>query len=209
MKGFVYSYRKYILALIFLMFAFNAHAQLQNDPGAFFASGIHQDINGLVRNRTVLSGQYMVERRTFELGLLMSEFKAVSGFVFKHQYFLNKTRRNSYHPGHFNFRPYLLYHFVYNNHLSESFFRTPVSSEESFEFHGIDSPTYSINTIEHYFGIGMEVDLTDNLYFNSTIEAGIYFFRNTDRAVEIEDQLLPDATTGLTWNLGIGAGYRF
>ena len=71
------------------------------------------------------------------------------------------------------------------------------------------SQTPTFNTIEHYLGLGMEVDLIPHLYLNAYAGGGFYFYRHDSRLVQKEDSLLPEQMNGFNWNLNLGVGYRF
>ncbi len=207
-----YQCVKYALVFLLSIFYVSAYGQFgrqESNPGGLYGTNINQNMNGLVLNRTVLSGQYQLDKRTFELGLLMNEFRDASGFVFKHRYFLNKTEEGEvYNPESYIFRPHVFYRFVYNSQMPENYLRHPIHpGKESFELskHSL----HTINTIEHYLGVGLEIDLVKNIYLNTSVSGGYYFFKDNMDAVRQDGQLLPEATTGFVFNVSTGIGCHF
>lgn len=207
-----YQWTKY--ALIFMLSlaylsAYGQHETQEPELKDFYSTNINQNLNGLVLNRTVVSGQYQKDRRTFELGVLMNEFKAVSGFAFKHRYFLNRNEDGEvYNPESYSIRPHLFYRFVYNSNMPENYLNYPMHSGNG----GIDlleNSHHTINTIEHYLGIGLEIDVSDNMYINTSVSGGFYFFKDNMEAVRVDGQLLPEASTGVTFNVSSGLGFHF
>ena len=201
---------KYVLIFVFFLAANHSlYAQFKEDHSDSFGAGFYQDINGLVKGRNALTGQYIHGRRTFEMGILLDHFSSHSGFIFRHQFYLNRTRgRQEFHPADFSVRPYLVYNFIYNKGISENHLRSnPGSSQINFNQDIQQVPI--INTIEHYFGLGTELDLAANVYLNVYAGGGLYFYRNDSRMVNDHDQLLPEQITGFTWNMSVGVGYRF
>jgi len=187
----------------------SAQAQLRENSNDSFSAGFSQDINGLVKGRNTLSGQYVHGRRTFELGLLLSHYESVAGFVFRHQFFLNKNRfGGDYHARDYGFRPFLIYHFVFNQDVPETFLRHDLSGE-SFFLGRVPEQTPTMMSIEHYLGIGAEINLTGTVYFNTYAGGGLYFYRNNSRIVNEGEGVLPQQLTDFTWNISVGLGYRF
>ncbi|MBS3771718.1 MAG: hypothetical protein V5A59_07345 [Bacteroidales bacterium] len=203
---------KYALIFMLSLGYLSAYGQLdtqEKELKSFYGTNISQNMNGLVLNRTVMSGQYQKERRTFEMGILMNEFKAVSGFVFKHRYFLNKTEDGEvYQPESYALRPHLFYRFVYNSNMPENYLNHPVY-EGNGSIDLMKNSRHTINTIEHYLGIGLEIDVWDNMYLNTSVSGGFYFFKDNMEAVRIDGQLLPEASTGVTFNVSTGIGFHF
>ncbi len=183
-------------------------AQLSESPGDYFGARFYQEINGLVNNRNVLGAEYTHHRRTYELGLLLNRMKMVSGFVFRHQFFLNSTRPNhNYQIDDYTWRPYLIYHFVYNTNISERYLKNSIGTGTirfKQEYPGV--PT--VNTMEHYLGFGTEVDMVGAFFMNVYVGGGLYFYRSNSRVVTRDDRLLPEQHIGFTWNMSFGIGYR-
>ncbi|MFP4622406.1 MAG: hypothetical protein ACLFM7_13930 [Bacteroidales bacterium] len=202
---------RYVLVLLLSSFYLSAYGQdNKRNPQSreFYGTNIIHSLNGLVLNRTVIGGQYQLNRRTFDLGLLMNEFSNFSGFVFKHRYFLNRSESGEvYNPASYALRPHLFYRFVYNNQMPEAFLAHPTQAGESFEI--TEHEQHTINTIEHYLGIGLEVDISERIYLNTSVSGGFYFFKDNMEAVEIDGQLLPKATTGFVFNVSTGLGCYF
>jgi hypothetical protein len=139
----------------------------------------------------------------------MNEFSDASGFVFKHRYFLNKTGEGEeYNPESFTIRPHVFYRFVYNNQMPENFLYRPINAGE-VSFGLAEHSVHTINTIEHYLGLGLEIDLLKNIYLNTSVSGGFYFFKDNMDAVRQDDQLLPEATTGFVFNVSTGIGCHF
>lgn len=197
-----------MLSLVYL----SAHGQIdKQEPELkdFYGTNINQNLNGLVLNRTVISGQYQMERRTFELGILMNEFRAVSGFVFKHRYFLNsKEEGEVYNPKSYSVRPHLFYRFVYNSNMPENYLNHPMNAS-NMSFDLLENSRHTINTIEHYLGFGLEIDVVDNIYLNTSVSGGFYFFKDNMEAVQVDDQLRPEASNGFVFNVSSGLGFHF
>jgi hypothetical protein len=184
-------------------------AQFKDNPGDSFSAGISQEINGLIKGRNTLSGQYVHGRRTFELGLLLSRYESVAGFVFKHQYFLNRNQDDDqYQVADYGFRPFLIYHFVYNQDIPETFLRQDLSGD-SFFMGPAPEQTPSMMSIEHYLGVGAEMNVTASVYLNAYAGGGLYFYRNNSRIVSDEESMLPQQLTDFTWNISLGMGFRF
>mgnify|MGYP006290835791 CR=1 FL=1 len=207
-----YQWLKYVLILMLSMVYVSAHGQFEaagSEPRGFYGTNINQSVNGLVLNRTVLNGQYQLNRRTFEVGLLMNEFRDASGFVFKHRYFLNNTKEEEeYNPESYSIRPHVFYRFVYNNQMPENCLNYPIHAEE-VSFSLTEHSVHTINTIEHYLGLGLEIDLVKNIYLNTSVSGGFYFFKDNMDAVRQDDQLLPEATTGFVFSVSTGIGCHF
>jgi len=201
---------KYVLIFIIMAAASNPLcAQLKEDEGDSFGAGFYQEVNGLITSRNVCSGQYIHKRRTFELGVLLNHYERASGFVFRHQYYLNQTPAGiDFHPSNHNIRPYLVYNFIYNNGISERYLRQEVG-EGALLFESQPDVVPTMNSIEHYLGVGTEMDLFGNVFFNVYAGGGLYFYRNNLRVVREDDRLLPEQLTGFTWNVSMGIGYRF
>jgi hypothetical protein len=208
----IYQGEKYVLIFILSIFQLHVYGQqqkIQEQSSEFYSTNFNQNLNGLVLNRTVISGQYQKERRTFELGILMNEFKNVSGFVFKHKYFLNKSKNSEdYNPEFYPLRPYLFYRFVYNSQMPSNFLSKPVTNG-GIVFQLNENSIHTINTIEHYLGMGLELDILDNIFVHTAASIGFYFFKDNMKATRINDQLVPKATTGFAFNISTGIGYRF
>jgi hypothetical protein len=71
----------------------------------------------------------------------------------------------------------------------------------------VSTPT--INTIEHYLGVGMEFTFFNHISVEAMGGAGINFVRNNSNLEIIEDKLLSQANTDLSWDLTFGINYRF
>ena len=200
------------LVLIISLFSLTTYGQFEkqhSESTEFYGTNISENLNGLVQNRTVISGQYQLDRRTFEVGILVNEFSNMSGFVFKHRYFLNKSKQSEgFNPALHSVRPHLFYRFVYNSQMPEHHLRSPIASGDvSFQLPG--NTMHTINTIEHYLGIGVEIDVLKNIYINTSVSGGLYFFKDNMDAVEVEDQLVPEASTGFVFNASTGIGFHF
>lgn len=195
--------------MILALQAGEMYGQLKESEEDLFGAGVYQEVNGLIKSRNVLSAEYVHGRRTFELGLMINHFEAVSGIAFRHQYFLNRSKTgDDFNLAEYPLRPYLIYNFVYNKGISDHHLRHPVGEgflPVSQELSAV--PTF--NTIEHYLGIGVEMDLLPGVYMNAYAGGGLYFYRHDSKMVQKDNMLLPDQATGFNWNLSIGMGCRF
>ena len=205
-----HTWKRYALILIVAtLTGTTAKAQFKENLGDSFSAGFSQEINGLMKHRSIISGQYVHGRRTFELGLLLSRYERVAGFVFKHQYFLNKNRNaDDYNIGDYGFRPFLIYHFVYNQDISETFLRQDLTGN-SFFMGSAPEQTPTMMSIEHYLGVGAEINITHSMYLNAYAGGGLYFYRNNARIVSEGEGVLPQQLTDFTWNISLGMGFRF
>jgi hypothetical protein len=201
--------RYVLIFLIIILIAPSAKGQFKEDAADSFSAGFSQEINGLIKGRNILSGQYVHGRRTFELGLLLSRYERVAGFVFKHQYFLNRNRnKDEYQIADYGIRPFLIYQFVYNQDIPETFLRQDLSGD-SFFMGPTPQQTPSMMSIEHYLGFGAEVNITRSMYLNAYAGGGLYFYRNNVRVVSEGEGVLPQQLTDFTWNISLGMGFRF
>ncbi len=203
------SWLKYALFAILAIYAGDLYGQIKESKDDLFGAGVYQEVNGLVKSRNVLGAEYVHDRRTFELGLLVNHFEGVSGLVFRHQYFLNRTKGDrDYDLVEYDVRPYLIYNFIYNPGISDHYLRHQVG--EGFLPEGQQlSAVPTFNTIEHYLGIGVEADLVPGVYLNAYAGGGLFFYRHDSKMVQKNDMLLPEQTMGFNWNLSAGVGYRF
>jgi len=205
-----HKWERYVLIFVLtVLTGTSAQAQFKEDPKDSFSVGFSHEINGLIHGRSTFSGQYVHGRRTFELGLLLSRYESLAGFVFKHQFFLNQNRSgDNYHAQDYGFRPFLVYHFIYNQDIPETFLRNDLSGD-SFFLGPVPEQTPTMMSIEHYLGIGAEINLTGTVYANMYAGGGLYFYRNNSRIVSDNEGVLPQQLTDFTWNVSLGLGYRF
>lgn len=199
----------YLVITIALFHAQPAKAQFKENKKDLFGASVYHDLNGLMRERSMISGVYNNERRTFELGLVISHLEAPSGVMFRHQLFLNPTAKGQYYDTRdFSVRPYLAYHFMYNGGVPEHDLQRNIS--EGFVPANQElSQNHTFSTIEHYLGLGLEADLLSHLFLNVYVGAGLYFYRHGSRIVHEQDMLLPEQLTGFNWSVSLGMGYRF
>jgi hypothetical protein len=67
----------------------------------------------------------------------------------------------------------------------------------------------SINTIEHYVGVGVEFKLYKNFFIEIMGVGGINIIKNNSQAVIVDDSILPKSDAGLSWDLTLSMNYNF
>jgi len=176
-----------------------------------YGFGFSLESSRLLNDRMFVEGNYTLGRRTFEIGISTGSYRSdEQGFLFRHKIFLNRkaNKDESFNLSNHKFKTYVMYKFVMftsgTSALRKDF--DVIESETIFE-NSFAAPT--LNTIEHYIGLGMELDLFNNFSIDVMGGAGINFIRDNSNIIITEDRMLSQAGTDLSWDLSLGINYRF
>jgi len=205
------SIKTAIIILLALSCAKTGYSQNPISQDEIFGIGYSIETSRLLNNRMFIEGNYTIGRRTFEVGLSPGSYNTDGqGFLFKHKIFLNKKQdeHGMFDFKNHKFRTFAIYKFVMfsstTKTLREDF---EVIEPESIVMNSLSSPT--INTIEHYIGLGIEFSIYDNLYIDMAAVGGLNFLKNSSKVILIENKLLPKVDLDFSWDMSIGMSYRF
>ena len=149
-------------------------------------------------------------RRTFEAGLLFTADEKIAGGEFTHKIFLNKSRSSyGYSVHHFNFRPFIKYHFQYHytnskQQVVEGRILKSGNKAKPDELEEVEK----VATMNHYLGLGLEQDLFNGLFASGSVGMGLYLGKNNNDNV-IDPLTEQHQENGLSFNVHFGLGYRF
>lgn len=165
----------------------------------------------MINDRMFLIGNYTVGRRSFELGLSVGNNQFDSqGFLFQHKIFLNQKQEvdQDFDLKNHNLLFFAVYKFVMYGSSTNSLRQDhEIIRSDQITTNSMSSPT--INTIEHYAGIGMEWNMFHNLYIEMMGVGGLNILKNNSEAIVINDKLLPKSNAKFSWDVSIGLNYRF
>ena len=149
-------------------------------------------------------------RRTFEAGLLFTEDEKFAGGEFTHKIFLNKSKSHyGYSVHHFNFRPFIKYHFQYHytNSKQQVIEGRILKSGNQATLEELEE-VEKVATMNHYLGLGLEQDLFNGLFASGSVGVGLYLGKNNNENV-IDPLIEQHQENGLSFNVHFGIGYRF
>ncbi len=198
-----------IILFIWLQSSFS-HAQESITP-LIVGSSISQSVNSETDNGNLTAGlTFAMERRTYELAVIIDDEEGINGAEFVHKIFLNKNRSNDeFNIGNYSLRPYIVYNLVYQRELSQR------QLDNNLIIHGSDyyavadlEEPEKVTTIEHYIGLGVERDLFKHIFIHANLFTGIHLGlnNNNNKLDSSKDQHQENA---YSWNVKFGFGYRF
>ncbi|MFW5963166.1 MAG: hypothetical protein ACOCRW_02110, partial [Bacteroidota bacterium] len=188
-------------------------SQAQPVGNETFGVGYNIETSRLLNSRMFIEGNYTLGRRTFEIGISPGSYNTQGeGFMFRHKVFLNQAKNNNkeFQINDYNIRTFALYKFVTFSSNTQTLRKNhsiPEPDPESVFESPITNST--INTIEHYLGIGVEFRVFNKLFMETIALGGINFIKNNSEIVVIEEKMLPKSDLDFSWNLSIGMNYRF
>lgn len=199
-----------IMFLIIWLQASFSHAQESISP-LIVGSSISQSVNSYTDNGNLSAGlNFVMERRTYELALIIDEKEGINGAEFSHKFFLNKNRSNDkFDIGNYSLRPYVVYNLVYQRALSQRQLDNNliIDGSDYYAVADLEKPE-KVTTIEHYIGLGVERDIFSHIFINANVFTGIHLgLNNNNNKIDAsKDQHQENA---YSWNVKFGFGYRF
>ncbi len=203
--------KKIILFIILGMMINTGYSQISLAENESLGINYSYESSRMIKNRMFIQANYTVGRKSFEFGFSTNSIKMnTQGFLFKHKVFLNRNNNEyeDFNVESYKIRPYAIYKFVMFSSPAGSLRDRTIRLEPGNPFqNSITSST--INTIEHYLGLGTEFKLYNKIFIECMAAGGLNFLKNNSEAVIINDRLLPKASVELTWDLSLGVNYRF
>jgi hypothetical protein len=200
-----------VLFLGIVFYSSTSYSQNSGLENEIYGMGFSFQSSRLINSRMFVEGNYTLGRRTFEIGVSTGSYTSdEQGFLFKHKIFLNKklNKKESFNLDNHRFKTFAVYKFVMFTSSAKHLRKDFKVVESDFVINNpVSTPT--INTIEHYLGVGMEFTFFNHLSVEAMGGAGINFVRNNSNLEIIEDKLLSQANTDLSWDLTFGINYRF
>jgi hypothetical protein len=197
-----------LVSFLTLILAKSTRAQ-ESDPSVRYVTSVHGSYNGIQEQELLFCGSIIIDKRSFVLGVLLNKEDKISGFSFMHQYYLNKRIDGvDFTLKLYDVRPYLMYNFVYSNETSNSY----ETREENFREYNIDLSEFEepgrVTTMEHYLGLGVEIDIFKHLFLDVFAGGGMYIGLNNDNN-ELMTAEAMKKEHGFTWILKTGLAYNF
>jgi hypothetical protein len=203
--------KKIIFLILTFLFVKTAYTQIPGTSNEIFGLGYSIETSRILNNRMFIEGNYTLGRRTFEVGLTPGSYNTDGqGFLFKHKIFLNKKKGNNrqFSLKNHKLRTFAVYKFVMFSSTTKTLRQEyKIREPESVFQNTLTSPT--INTIEHYLGLGMEVNIYNDLFVEVIGVGGINFLKNNSQAIIIEEKVLPKVDLDISWDISLGINYRF
>jgi len=200
-----------IIFLFFLTISKEIWSQNFVENKEIFGLSYHYETSKMLKDRMFALGNYTIGRRSYEVGISMNSYAPGNqGFLFQHKVFLNKNQNEyaDFNLKDYDIKTYAIYKFV--------MFGSPANSlKKSFDATKAERLTHtplntlSINTIEHYLGLGAEFNIYDNLSIEAMGVCGVNIIKNNSKAIVIDNQILPKSDLYLSWDISIGMNYRF
>ena len=149
-------------------------------------------------------------RRALQLGILYQEEQGrISGGEVAYKFFLGKnalTETSSASHG-LIFKPYVHYNCIYHTSKVNTPDFVPTGAKKSAALESPSSPG-TIATMEHYAGMGMQVMLSSNICFDSSLGFGAYI-GSLDKINAPQTPGIHRDNYGFVMAVEFGLGYKF
>lgn len=199
-----------IIFLIVWLQASFSYAQENLSP-LIVGSSISQSVNNFTDNGNLSAGfNVVMERRTYELAVIIDEQEGINGAEFSHKIFLNKNQGDAdFNIGNYALRPYVVYNLVYQRALSKRQLDNNliIDGSDYYAVADLEDPE-KVTTIEHYIGLGIERDIFTNIFINANLFTGIHLGLNNNNN-KIDSSKEQHQENAYSWNVKFGFGYRF
>ncbi len=149
-------------------------------------------------------------RRSIEFGVLYQEDqKRISGGNVEYKVFLGRNAfRNNHAENHgLTFKPYIHYNCIYHNFKVNTPDFVPVGAKKASTADLSTSPGL-ISTMEHYAGLGLQVMISSNVSFDSSMGLGAYI-GSLDKVTAPETIGIHGDNFGFVLAVQFGLGYKF
>lgn len=198
-----------ILIILWLITPFS-HAQENSSP-LIVGSSISQSVNSYTDNGNLSAGfNCVMERRTYELAVIIDQEEGINGAEFTHKIFLNKnSSEDNFNIGNYSLRPYVVYNLVYLRAISQRQLDNNliIDGSDYYAVADLEDPE-KVTTIEHYIGLGIERDIFSHIFINANVFTGIHLGLNNNNN-KIDPSKDQHQENAYSWNVKFGFGYRF
>jgi hypothetical protein len=200
-----------IFLLLVIAFVKVGNAQNSIKDTESFGISYSYESSRILNDRMFIKGNYTLGRRAFEAGISLNSYSPnTQGFLFQHKIFLNKKKNEhaEFNIEEYNIRTFAIYKFIMFGSSTKSLRKKPrVKSTNEVMPNSLTHA--SINTIEHYVGVGVEFKLYKNFFIEIMGVGGINIIKNNSQAVIVDDSILPKSDAGLSWDLTLSMNYNF
>ena len=203
--------KQVIILLLILSIGKVSFSQNFTENKEIFGLSYHYETSKILKDRMFAIGNYIIGRRSYEVGISMKSYTPGNqGFLFQHKVFLNKKQNEyaDFNLKDYKIKTYAIYKFIMFGSPANSL-KNDHDVNEAQRFTHNPLTTSSINTIEHYLGIGVEFNVYENLSIEAMGVGGVNIIKNNSKAIFIDDQILPKSDLYLSWDISIGMNYRF
>ncbi len=201
--------KRYITTTAILLISMTLLAQQRHEGPSVYGVSVSNTATGSGTGLSSDLNVFVIKgKNQLQAGALMNyERGKIAGeqVLFKH-YFTSDTYYNkNYRSGRSRVEPYLMYNLIYRSTTSTDNFHYTKSGSIG----GTQSPDDVISSIEHYLGAGAKVLITNNLFLDGNMGAGIYLgtINKADRKLDFLAINKDNKGYGLAFKLGIG--YEF
>lgn len=201
--------KRYITTTAILLITFTLVAQQRHEGPSVYGVSVSNTATGSGTGLSSDLNVFVIKgKNQLQAGALMNyERGKISGeqVLFKHYFISDSYYNKNFRSGRSKVEPYLMYNLIYRSTTSTDNFHYTKSGSIG----GTQSPDDVISSIEHYLGAGAKVLITNNLFLDGNMGAGIYLgaINKVDRKLSFLGIQKENKGYGLAFKLGIG--YEF